>query len=152
MTLTLGEIAPEFSLFSSEHKKVNLTDYRGQNVVILFFPLAFTRVCTAELCTIRDEKSEYDTLNAQVLGISVNEEKDLERFKSEQNYNFTLLSDIKKEVCAEYGAYFFDHGVSKRATFIVDENGILRHAEILENSRDLPDFITLKKILTDLTN
>jgi len=71
MTIKRGDKAPDFSLYSSEKEKVSLGDFRGKNVVILFFPLAFTGVCTAELCSVRDEKKDYESLDAEVLGISI---------------------------------------------------------------------------------
>lgn len=155
MTIKLGEKAPEFSLYSSEKESVSLSDFKGQNVVILFFPLAFTGVCTAELCSIRDEKAQYDSLDAAVLGISIDSPMVLEKFKAEQGYNFTLLSDFNKEVCRAYNSYYDEFvlgmkGVAKRSAFVVDKEGIVRYAEVLDNAGEQPDFDAVKKTLTEL--
>jgi len=108
MILTKGASAPTFVLRDTEKNEVNLEDFKGQNVLLLFFPLAFTGVCTEELCQIRDEKSFYDNANAQILAISVDSLFSLEKFKSEQGYNFPLLSDFNKDVSSSYGALYDD--------------------------------------------
>ena len=94
--LQVGDKAPAFTLFSSDKKEVKLEDFQGQNVVLLFFPLAFTSVCTTELCTMRDDIAYYQGLNAQILGISVDSVFTLAKFKDEQHLNFPLLSDFNK--------------------------------------------------------
>jgi len=108
MVLTKGAPAPGFVLRDTEKNEVNLEDFRGQNVLLLFFPLAFTGTCTEELCHIRDEKSFYDTANAQILAISVDSLFTLEKYKSEQAYNFPMLSDFNKDVSGSYGALYDD--------------------------------------------
>jgi len=145
MLIQTGKQAPTFSLYDSEKKKINLQDYHGQNVLLLFFPLAFTRVCTAELCSVRDNISQYNNAHAQVFGISVDSLYTLAIFKKEQELNFPLLSDFNKEVSAAYGALYelfgFDmKGVSKRAAFVLDKDGIVRYAQVLENASEQPDF------------
>ena len=101
-----GQKAPDFSLFDSEKNKVTLSDLRGQNVLLLFFPLAFTSVCTAELCSVRDNISYYNGVNAKVFGISVDSLHTLAKYKAEQNLNFSLLSDFNKEVSTAYGSIY----------------------------------------------
>ena len=155
MTINLGDKAPDFSLFSSDNAKVSLSEYKGKNVVVLFFPLAFTGVCTKELCSIRDEKSEYDELNAEVFGLSIDTPMVLAKFKEEQGYNFSLLSDFNKEVCRSYGAYYDEFvlgmkGVAKRAAFVVDKDGFVRYAEVLDNAGELPNFKHVKRTLSEL--
>ena len=155
MTIKTGDKAPEFSLFSSEKEKVNLSNFQGKNVVVLFFPLAFTGVCTKELCSIRDEMADYNKLDTEVLGISIDTVMVLEKFKAEQGYNFTLLSDFNKEACRSYGAYYDEFvlgmkGVANRSAFVVDKEGIIRYAEVLENAGDLTDFEAVKKTLHEL--
>jgi Peroxiredoxin len=98
MSIKIGQPAPDFTLFNTEKNKVSLHDFRGKNVVLLFFPLAFTGVCTDELCSVRDNMHQYSSLNADVLAISVDSLFSLGRFKKEQNYPFELLSDFNKEV------------------------------------------------------
>ncbi|MDA9774589.1 redoxin domain-containing protein, partial [Saprospiraceae bacterium] len=106
MNLTKGDKAPDFSLYSSEKKEIKLEDYKGKNLVILFFPLAFTGVCTTELCSIRDNYSKYESLNAEVVGISVDSLFVLEKYKEQENYNFELLSDFNRDVSRSYGALY----------------------------------------------
>ena len=97
MSLQIGQPAPQFTLLSTEVKEVSLADFKGKKVVIHFFPLAFTGVCTTQLCTMRDSFGYYDGLNAQILGISVDSPFTLGKFKEENNYQFPLLSDFNKK-------------------------------------------------------
>ncbi len=155
MTLSIGDTAPPFTLKSSEKKSVALSDYAGKNVIILFFPLAFTSTCTAELCSMRDRKSDYDALNAEILAISVDSLFTLARFKEEQGYNFPMLSDWNKEVSAAYGTIYDEFvfgmkGVSKRSAFLVDKEGKIRYAEVLENAGELPNFAAINETLQAL--
>jgi peroxiredoxin len=145
MSITLGHEAPQFTLFSDEVKEVSLSDYAGKKVVIHFFPLAFTGVCTTQLCTMRDSFGFYEGLNAQILGISVDSPFTLAKFKAENGYQFPLLSDFNKEVSAAYGALYEQFvmgmkGVSKRAAFVLDEEHKVIYAQVLESAGDLPDF------------
>lgn len=153
--LQIGDNAPNFTLFSSEKEKIELSDLRGQAVVLLFFPLAFTSVCTAELCGVRDDIAFYDKLNARVLGISVDSPFTLAKFKEEQSLNMTLLSDFNKEVSAAYSSLYQDfvfdmHGVSKRSAFVIDKEGKIRYAEVLENAGEIPNLERVKEILSEL--
>ena len=155
MKLTIGQKAPEFTLVDSDKKNISLTDYKGKNVVLLFFPAAFTGVCTKELCQTRDELSYYNGLNTQVFGISVDMVYTLTKFKEEQKLNFPLLSDFNKEVSTAYGAIydlwnFGMKGVSKRSSFVIDKEGLICFAEVLENAGDYPNFEGIKKALSSL--
>lgn len=155
MSIQKGQQAPEFSLFNSEKNKVSLSDYKGKNLVILFFPQAFTGVCTTELCSIRDNMNVYTSLNAEVVGISVDSIFTLAKFKAEQSYNFPLLSDFNKTTSQAYGAFYdefvFDmKGVSRRAAFVVDKDGTVQYAQVLESAGDLPDFEAVKATLEGL--
>lgn len=155
MSLQVGQQAPTFSLYDSEKKKVSLEDFSGKNVLLLFFPQAFTGTCTKELCSTRDNIALYDSVNAQVLGISVDSLFTLARYKDDQQLNFPLLSDFNKETSAAYGTLYdtfvFDmKGVSKRSAFVIDKLGIIRYAEVLETATDLPDFTQIQKTLSDL--
>ena len=145
LKIETGSIAPIFSLYSSEKKKVSLEGYRGKNVVLLFFPLAFTGVCTKELCNVRDTISIYNNANADVIAISVDSPQTLAKFKEDQNLNFHLLSDFNKVVSEMYGCIYETFslemkGVSKRSAFVIDEEGIIRYAEVLENAGEQPNF------------
>ncbi len=145
MKLTVGQKAPGFTLFNSNKEKVSLEDYKGKKVLILFFPQAFTGVCTKELCGVRDNLSWYNNVDAQVLGISVDSVFTLSTYSKEQSFNFPLLSDFNKDVSRDYGSLYdnwiFDmQGVSKRSAFVIDREGIIRYAEVLDNAGDVPDF------------
>ena len=145
MKIEVGQAAPDFTLYDSAKNKITLSDQRAQNVLLLFFPLAFTSTCTAELCSVRDNISFYNDANAKVFGISVDSLHTLAKYKAEQNLNFSLLSDFNKEVSTAYGSIYeiFSYnmkGVSKRSAFIIDGNGIVRYAEILENAGEQPNF------------
>lgn len=155
MSLKIGDTAPSFTLKSTEKKDVSLSDYSGKNVVVLFFPLAFTGVCTDELCSVRDHKSDYDQLNAEVLAISVDSLFTLAKFKEIQGYNFTMLSDWNKETARAYGALYDEFvlgmkGVAKRSAFVVDKNGKIQYAEILESAGDLPNFAAINETLKSI--
>lgn len=144
--------APEFTLYNSEKNKVSLSDYKGKNVLLLFFPLAFTGTCTKELCGVRDNISQYNNSNADVLGISVDSLYTLAKYKEEQHLNFQLLSDFNKEVSAAYGSLyptfgFGMHGVGKRSAFVIDKEGLVQYAEVLENASEIPDFTAIQKTL-----
>lgn len=152
MALQVGQAAPEFKLFNTEKKEVSLSDFKGKNVVILFFPLAFTGVCTAELCSIRDNYNVYTSLNTEVVGISIDSLFSLDKFKKEQNYNFDLLSDFNKTASKDYNTLYETFafgmiGVSKRSAFVVDKNGILQYAEVLEDAGKQPNFDAIKACL-----
>ena len=127
MSVTVGDKAPNFTLRAFDKSEVSLEDYRGKNVVLLFFPLAFTGVCTTELCTMRDD----------------------------QKLNFPLRSDFNKNVAQAYGSLYEDFvldmkGVAKRSAFVIDKEGIIRYAEVLESAGDLPNFDQVKATLASL--
>jgi len=152
MALKIGDQPADFSLFNSELKEVSLKDFVGKKVIIHFFPLAFTGVCTTQLCTLRDNFGFYEGLNAQVLGISVDSPFTLANFKEENNFQFPLLSDFNKEVSTAFGAIYEQFvfnlkGVSKRAAFVLDENQKVIYAEVLESAGDLPDFTAIDAIV-----
>ena len=152
MALEIGIAAPQFMLHDSEKNKVSLADYKGKSVLLLFFPQAFTGTCTAELCNMRDNIANYNDANAQVFGISVDSVFTLAKFKEDQKFNFPLLSDFNKEISTAYEAIYDNwildmKGVSKRAAYIVDKNGIIQYAEVLESAGDLPNFTAIQEKL-----
>lgn len=147
--------APDFKLFNTDKKEITLSDNEGKHVLLLFFPLAFTSTCTAELCSIRDNYSIYNNLNAIVYGISVDSLFTLAKFKSDQNLNFELLSDFNKTASKDYNCLYNDFvfgmkGVSKRAAFVIDKDGKIQYSEILENAGELPDFNAINNCLNKL--
>ena len=153
MSIQKGDKAPGFTLFSSDKKPVSLSDYNGKNVLLLFFPFAYTSVCTEELCIVRDQLSVYNNANAEVLGISVDSLFVLNEFKKDEQLNFNLLSDFNKEVSENYGVLydifpaFGMKGVSKRAAFLIDGEGLVQYAEVCVSPGDQPNF---HKILSKL--
>ena len=156
MSVSIGQPAPHFSLFNSEKQEIDLSTLKGENVVLLFFPLAFTSVCTTELCSIRDNIAFYNSVNAKVFGISVDSVHSLAKFKEEQNLNFTLLSDFNKEVSISYDSIyekfgFGMRGVSKRSAFAIDREGIIRYAEVLENAGLVPNFNKINETLKGIS-
>ncbi len=157
MELSIGQEAPSISLYNSEKEKVSLDDFKGKNVLILFFPLAFSSVCTKELCSVRDNITVYNSFDAQVLGISVDSLYVLNRYKQEQSLNVPLLSDFNKHASKAFGVLYdifpsYEmEGVSKRAAFLIDKEGIIRLADVCERPADLPDFEAIQKALASLS-
>ena len=155
MPIQTTQQAPDFSLFDTEKNKVSLTDQKDSNVVLLFFPLAFTSTCTKELCSVRDNIAQFNNANAKVFGISVDSLHTLAKYKADQNLNFSLLSDFNKDVSTAYGSIYemFGYnmkGVSKRSAFVIDKNGVIRYVEILENASEQPNFKEITLILEEL--
>ena len=145
MSITKGQTAPNFKLFNHDKKEIELAQLKGKNVLLLFFPFAFTSTCTKELCSVRDNIATYNGLDAVVLGISVDSPYTLVKYREDQKLNFDLLSDFNKTTSEAYGSIYETFGmglkgVSKRSAFVVDKNGIVRYAEDLENASDIPNF------------
>jgi len=157
MPLNTGDKAPDFTLVDSDKNKIGLAEQKGKTVLLLFYPMAFTGVCTKELCGVRDNIAQYNNANAQVFGISVDSPFTLAKFKAEQGYNFPLLSDFNKDVSAAYGSLYEEFigwmkGVSKRSAFVIDKDGVIQYAEVLENAGDVPDFEKINAVINSLNN
>jgi len=155
MALNVGDAAPEFTLYNTHKQKVSLQDYRGKNVVLLFFPLAFSGVCTKEMCEMRDNYTYYEELNSEVIAISVDSLYTNAKFKEVHQINFPLLSDFNKEVSKKYDSllenFSFDYqGVTRRSTFVIDKEGIIVYHEILPSPGDYPDMQKLKEVVASL--
>lgn len=159
MSLKVGDAAPDFTLKSHLLEDVQLSSFKGnKNVVILFFPLVGTAVCEKELCSTRDGMKDYEQLNAQVLAISVDSPFAQKLWADKHKFNFTLLSDFNKEVSKSYGSFFdvfvpgkFDYnGVAKRSAFVVDKNGVIQYAEVLDNPGLEPDYSAIQACLAKL--
>jgi peroxiredoxin len=156
MKVAPGQKAPGFTLYDTEKKKVSLEDFKGKNLLILFFPQAFTGVCTKELCSVRDDIARYSHANAEVIGISVDSLFTLNRYKEDQALNFPLLSDFNKEVSEAYGCLYetfaFEmKGVSKRSAFVIDKEGVVKYSEVLDNAGELPNFEAINATLAGLS-
>lgn len=159
MSVKVGELAPDFTLKSHKLENISLSQFKGEkNVVVLFFPLVNTGTCTKELCSMRDGMAQYENLDAQVLAISVDSPFAQKLWAEQQQFNFPLLSDFNKEVCQAYGAYYdvfvpgkLDmKGVAKRSAFVVDKDGVVRYAEILEDPNTEPNYEAIKETLSNL--
>jgi peroxiredoxin len=157
MALQVGQKAPDFTLFDSDKNKVTLSELQGkENVLLLFFPMAFTGVCTAELCGVRDDIARYNNSNVRVFGISVDSVFTLDKFKKEQGYNFQLLSDFNKTASSTYDSIYDSFtdmdmkGVSKRSAFLIDKQGVIQYAEVLEKASDVPNFEAIQEKIKSL--
>lgn len=155
MTLDIGAIAPDFTLKTKTAdglKDVTLSEHKGEsNVVLLFFPFAFTSVCMAEACSVRDDLKTYEELNAKVYGISVDSPFAQEAMAIKEGLNFPLLSDFNKEVSKSYGVLYEDfigfQGVSKRSAFVVSKEGTVALSWSSDDPKQLPDFAQIKAVL-----
>ena len=144
MSVDVGSKAPDFTLTSQDRQPVTLSGLRGKPVVLAFFPAAFSSVCQKEMCTFRDSMARLGKADAQVYGISVDTFFTLKAWQDQQQLNFPLLSDFNKEVIRDYGVFNEDmiglKGIAKRAVFVIDGAGIVRHREVLEDARNEPDY------------
>lgn len=152
MAVETGAKAPDFTLPDQDRQPVTLSERLVKGPVVLaFFPAAFSGVCTAEMCTFRDSMAELRNVSAQVLGISVDSFFALKAFADAQHLNFPLLSDFNKEVIRKYGVVNPDmiglKDIAKRAVFVIDRKGIVRHSEVLDDARNEPDYGKVKKAL-----
>ncbi|HET6991743.1 MAG TPA: redoxin domain-containing protein [Bacteroidia bacterium] len=155
MSITVGQAAPDFKLPNTEKEFHTLSQYKGKNVLLLFFPFAFTGTCTKELCGVRDDIARYGSANAEVFGISIDTPFSLKKYKEEQNLPFNLLSDFNKEAIKAYDTTYAEFsvglkGVAKRSAFLIDKTGVVRYAEVLENASDIPNFEAINKVLAGL--
>ncbi|CAF0954370.1 unnamed protein product [Adineta ricciae] len=153
-TLHIGNHAPDFTLYNTANEEMTLKGFiESSNVVLLFFPLAFSGICTNELCSIRDDMHKYEQLNAIILGISVDSMFALNKFKEEQQLQFELLSDFNRDVARQYHVLHEDFplfnmkNVTKRAAFVIDRKGTIRHMEILDDPGKIPDFHAIEEAL-----
>ncbi len=150
--MDIRDKAPDFELPSTEGKKVRLQDELGQGkILLLFYPFAFSSVCTAEMCSIRDGMTEFTVVKARVFGISVDSPYAQKAWVQQLNLNFPLLSDFNKEVSKAYAVLYEDlggfKGVAKRSALVLDRGGIIRYKWVSEDPEKLPDLEAIKKVL-----
>ena len=150
MTIRKGDRAPAFQLPQGPGEVVDLAEHIGRDkVVLLFFPLAFSSVCTAELCKITSDWVEWDELDARVFGISIDSPFVVKRFREEEGIGFPLLSDFNKTVAAEYGVLYEElvglKGVAKRSAFVIDRSGTVVYDWVSEDSGVEPDYEAIKQ-------
>ncbi|MFD9888983.1 peroxiredoxin [Amycolatopsis sp. NPDC058986] len=133
MTVEVGSQAPDFTLNDYNKQAVTLSSFRGDKPVLLvFYPFAFSGICTGELCQLRDEFADYDGKGVQVLGVSVDTPFSLKAWAEQQGYQFPLLSDFwpHGEVAKAYGVFNEDAGLAVRGTFLIDTEGVVKFAEV----------------------
>ena len=156
MSAEVGSKAPGFSLTNQDREQVTLSSLRGRPVVLAFFPAAFSSVCTKELCTFRDSLARLNAAKAQVLGVSVDTFFTLKAFQADQKLTFSLLSDFNKQAIRDYGVFNEDmiglKGIAKRAVFVIDKDGIVRHREVLDDARNEPDYQKVFSALASLSS
>jgi peroxiredoxin len=155
MALSIGTQAPDFKLFNTDKKEVSLADFKGRNLVINFFPAAFTGVCTAQMCNNRDELTYYNSIGASVVGVSVDTPFSLGAFKEKNGINFDLLSDFNKEMIKAYDMVQENFAlgmknVAKRGVVVVDKAGIVQYVEVTPSPGDQVNFEALKQALEKL--
>jgi peroxiredoxin len=156
MSIVTGQPAPDFTLFTDEMNPFTLSEHQGAPVLLLFFPGAFTSVCTTELNTVNNNRADFGE-SVQIAGISTDSPFVLSEFSSVNDLQFPLLSDHDAEVSAQYGAKYdrdftdmqLDR-IAKRAAFVVDGGGIVRYAEVLDNAGKQPDFEAIQEVLDEL--
>jgi peroxiredoxin len=155
MSLNMGQEAPEFILPDSDRKVRKLSDFRGKKTVLAFFPGAFTSVCTKEMCTLRDSMANFERLNAQIVGISVNDPFTLKSFAEINRLRFPLLSDYSRAVVERYGIAHYDfaglkgYTVAKRSVFILDDKGRLVYKWVSDDPGKEPDYNAIQKVLDE---
>ncbi len=152
--LQKGDKAPKFKLVGTDLQPITLSAYKGNNLILHFFPLAFTSVCTEQLCTANGEENDYTSLNAKVIGVSVDSPFVLDKFSKENNLNFPLGSDFNRKVSSDYGVLFDGDfagmtGFSMRSAFVIDGKGVIRYAEVTDG-KSLPSFENIKETLAQL--
>ena len=155
MAVEVGSKAPDFTLVNQDRENVTLSQELGKGgVVLAFFPGAFSGTCTKEMCTFRDSMSNFKNMNAKVLGVSTDTFFTLKAWGDQQNLGFPLLSDYNKEVINKYGVVNPDmiglKNIAKRAVFVIDRTGVVRHCEVLEDARNEPDYAKINDAVAKL--
>lgn len=155
--VNVGSPAPNFKLFNHKKEEVTLDSLKGKNVVLAFFPAAFTGVCEKEMCTFRDSLSSFNDLNATVLGVSVDGPFTNAAFAEKNKLNFPLLSDYARQTVRDYGVALDNfagmpgYTASKRAVFVLDKNGVVRWTWVGETPKNEPDYEAVKKAVAQLS-
>ncbi len=156
MAVEVGQTAPAFSLYDQDRKERSLSEFKGKNVVLAFYPGAFTGTCTTEMCTLRDRADQFNSLNAQVLGISVDSPFAQKAWADANNLNFPILSDFNRQVVNQYDVALPNLGglqgyiAADRAVFVVDKEGVVRYKWLAPSPADEPDYEELRQALAQL--
>jgi glutaredoxin-dependent peroxiredoxin len=153
MPLTIGDMAPLFTLHDTDKKLRSLSEFLGKKLVLAFFPGAFTGVCTKEFCMLRDSMTNFAKLDAQVVGISVDSPYANKGFANQNHLQFPLLSDYTRSVISMYGGIQKDFGgltgyhAAKRAVYVLDSQGIIRYIWVSDNPGVEPNYDEINKII-----
>ena len=156
MSVEEGKKPPEFQLPDQERKQRALKDFLGKKTVLAFFPGAFTSVCTKEMCTFRDSMQALNSLNAQVIGISVNDPFTNKAFAEANKLEFPILSDYSRETVRKFNVFHDNfagltgYTVAKRSVFVLDEPGVLRYKWVSDDPGKQPDYDAIKKVLAEI--
>ena len=156
MAADVGQAAPEFNLYDTDRGRRALSDFKGKNVVLAFFPGAFTGTCTSEMCALRDRMDRFNSLNARVLGISVDPPFSLKVWAENNGLNFPVLSDFNREVVNLYDIALQDlaglegYVAAKRAVFVLDKGGVVRYKWVAPAPGKEPLYDEIKEALDRL--
>ena len=155
MNVDVGSKAPDFTLPNQDRQPLTLSEQLKKGPVVLaFFPGAFSGTCTTEMCTFRDSSSELNRVGATVVGVSTDTFFALKAWADQQTFTFPLLSDYNKEVIGKYGVVNPDmiglKNIAKRAVFVIDRHGIVRHREVLDDARNEPDYAKVRQAVARL--
>ena len=156
MAIKVGEKAPDFTLVDADRKARSLSEFTGKKIILAFFPGAFTGVCTKEMCALRDSMANFNAVDAQVVGISVDAPAANKAFATQNNLQFPLLSDYARDVVKKYGIPLENFAglqgltVAKRSVFVLDNKGIVQYAWISDNPGVEPPYDEVKKALTSI--
>ena len=156
MAAEVGQAAPNFTLFDTDRKPRELSEFKGKNVVLAFFPGAFTGVCTKEMCTLRDQLDQYNTMNAQVIGITVDPPFSQKAWMDQNNVTFPFLSDYNREVVNQYGvtlpglAGLEGYVAAQRSVFVLDKDGIIRYKWVADTPANEPDYDEVRQAVAQL--
>lgn len=154
--VNVGSPAPDFKLPNQKREEVSLSSLKGKNVVLAFFPAAFTGVCEKELCTFRDAMANFNEMNATVVGISVDAPFANAAFAEKNNLNFDVISDYNREMVKAYGVNHDDfagmpgYTAAKRSVFVLDKDGVVRWTWVAETPKNEPDYEAVKKAVAEL--
>lgn len=156
MAVEVGQTAPDFNLYDTDRKERKLSEFKGKNVVLAFFPGAFTGVCTTEACALRDQMDQFNSMNAQVLGISVDPPFSQKVWADQNQVNYPFLSDFNRQVVNQYGvalpnlAGMQGYVAANRAVFVVDKDGVVRYKWVAPSPATEPNYDEVRQALSGL--
>ena len=156
MAVEVGQPAPDFTLYDTDRKQRSLSEFKGKNVVLAFFPAAFSGVCTKEMCSFRDQSDQLNSVNAQVIGISVDTPGSQKAWSDQNNLKFPLLSDFNRQVVNQYGLAFQNFGgmegfvAATRSVLVLDKAGVVRYKWLAPSPGTEPDYNEVRAALEKL--